>query len=341
MTTEQARIEVSVVIPAYNAEATLGEQLAALARQRVPFAWEILVCDNGSTDGTARVTRDWQARLPHLRLLDASARRSPGAARNVGAANARGVFLLFCDADDVVADDWVIELHRALQSHGFVTGKSRRPELNSNPDAPVYFDFATYRMPFLSEIPVAGGGNLGVRKSVFERVSGFDEFQRAGEDVDLCWRIQLAGEALATQPTAVVTVRNRPNLRATFRQAYAYGIGDRRLRRKYARLIDAAARIDNSTAEPSADAAPSPEEDAYRRVLASAVVAPSATEEPNIQPAAAGIGRAFSKLARIRRPSDLTKVTSQIGAGLGSRFGRVEGSVAPLDLGALARGSGQ
>jgi glycosyltransferase involved in cell wall biosynthesis len=336
MTSESASIEVSVVIPAYNAEATLGDQLAALARQRVPFAWEILVCDNASTDGTAGVTRDWQARLPHLRLLDASARRSPGAARNVGAANANGVFLLFCDADDVVADDWVVELHGALQAHNFVTGKSRRPELNSDPDAPVYFDFASYRMPFLSSIPVAGGGNLGVRRSVFERVSGFDEFQRTGEDVDLCWRIQLAGEPLATQPTAVVTVRNRPSLRATFRQAYAYGIGDRRLRRKYARLIEAARRIDDPTAGPT------PEADAYRRVLTATVVTPADdAAEPDIQPPTPGIGRrAISKFTRIRRRSDLMKVTSQIGAGLGSRFGRIEGRVAPLDLGALVGGSG-
>ncbi|HEY2645164.1 MAG TPA: glycosyltransferase [Galbitalea sp.] len=338
MTAEPSPIEVSVVIPAYNAEATLGEQLAALGRQRVPFAWEILVCDNASTDATAQVTRDWQARLPQLQLLDASARRGPGAARNVGAAAARGVFLLFCDADDVVADDWVAELHSALQSHGFVTGKSRRPELNSDPEAPVYFDFATYRMPFLSRIPVAGGGNLGVRKSVFERVSGFDEFQHRGEDVDLCWRIQLAGEALATAPTAVVTVRNRPNLRATFSQAYANGIGDRRLRRKYARLIEAAGRIDDPTAGPS------PEVDAYRRVFNATVATPAdgfGALEPGVQPTASGIGRrAISKLTRIRRPSDLTNVTSHIGARLGSRFGRVEGPVAPLDLGALLRGSG-
>ncbi len=53
----QVTPEVSVIVAAYNAEATLGEQLEALSRQAVSFPWELLVCDNGSTDGTAELVR--------------------------------------------------------------------------------------------------------------------------------------------------------------------------------------------------------------------------------------------------------------------------------------------
>src|SRR5690606_34073255 len=139
MTADLPTPEASVVIAAFNAERTLGEQLAALSRQAVRFPWEVLVCDNGSTDGTVAVVTEWQGRLPQLRLVDASARRGPGAARNAGAARALSPLLLFCDADDVVADDWLAPLHGALQREVFVTGNSRRPVLNSRPGSHVYF----------------------------------------------------------------------------------------------------------------------------------------------------------------------------------------------------------
>src|SRR5690606_31786877 len=82
--------ELSVVIAAFDARATLGEQLDALAARDVDFAVEVLVCDNGSRDGTPDLVRRRQEREPWLRLVDASARRGPSAARNIGAGQAAG-----------------------------------------------------------------------------------------------------------------------------------------------------------------------------------------------------------------------------------------------------------
>jgi glycosyltransferase involved in cell wall biosynthesis len=229
---------VSVVIAAFDAEDTLGEQLAALSRQVVPFAFEVLVCDNGSTDGTIRSALSWADRLP-LRVIDASARRGPGAARNAGAAAASGTWLVFCDADDIAGDDWLSEMHAGLQGSDFLTGTSRRLIPGAQAGATAHLDFSTYRMPFFPQLPVAGAGNIGIRRELFLAVGGFDETLHAGEDLDLSWRLQLAGHRLDRRPTAVIAVRNRPNLRATFRQAYGYGVGDKRLRHKYADVIAA------------------------------------------------------------------------------------------------------
>src|SRR5690242_355556 len=99
--------ELSVVIAAFDAQHTLGEQLDALAGQDVGFAFEVLVCDNGSRDATPALVRRRQEHEPWLRLVDASARRGPSAARNIGAGHARGRFLAFCDADDVVGQGWL------------------------------------------------------------------------------------------------------------------------------------------------------------------------------------------------------------------------------------------
>ena len=87
---------VSVVIPARNAEAFLGEALASVREQRPPVL-EIIVVDDGSTDESARVAVACGARLVRLR------RSGPSAARNVGIRIARGTWVAFLDADDVWA----------------------------------------------------------------------------------------------------------------------------------------------------------------------------------------------------------------------------------------------
>lgn len=90
---------VSVVVPAFNAEATLGETLRSVAAQDYPRL-EILIVDDGSTDGTARIAADFCAAEPRARLL----RKENGgvaSARNHGIAHARGDFVAPVDADDV------------------------------------------------------------------------------------------------------------------------------------------------------------------------------------------------------------------------------------------------
>ncbi|HEY2645166.1 MAG TPA: glycosyltransferase [Galbitalea sp.] len=231
---------ISVIIPALNAERTLGAQLEALARQHVTAPWEVLLCDNGSTDGTVKLVEAWRERLPELVLIDASARRGPGAARNIGASHARSPLLLFCDADDVVADDWLREMHAALRTVDVVVGAGETDLLNSNNRSRVSWDVnMQIAKPYWPQYLAGGGGNLGVATSVFRAVGGFDESLRTGEDIDLCWRIQLTGHVLKRSESAVVHIRKHSGLRSIFRQAYSYSLGDRQLAHKYSVFIDA------------------------------------------------------------------------------------------------------
>ena len=93
----------SVVIPAYNAERTLGSCLASVAAQTLA-PLEVLVVDDRSADGTASVVRDWQARFTAARIdckyMAQSVNQGPSAARNRGMREASGVFVAFLDADD-------------------------------------------------------------------------------------------------------------------------------------------------------------------------------------------------------------------------------------------------
>jgi GT2 family glycosyltransferase len=312
---------LSVVIAAFDAQPTLPDQLAALARQDADVPWEVVVADNGSADGTRDMVARLAATTPRLRLVDASARRGPAAARNAGARASTAPLLAFCDADDVVADDWVAAMAAALDRAEVVVGRSRRPEYNSRPDEPEYFTWGLYRVPFFPYLEAGNAGNLAVRREAFDEVGGFDERLRTGEDLDLCWRLQLAGHRIAEEPAAVVTFRNRPTLRATVVQTYAYGAGNRALVHKYARVAAAFA------------AGPLPDEGDDRDEPDDAPAADGPVRQPGVpvSPSPGLVGRAWRKVTRLRRPSDLTTVTRSVATWAGFRFGRLDPSIGQLE----------
>ncbi len=98
---------ISVVVAVRDGLPWLDDQLAALAAQHCESDWEVVVADNGSADASADLVREWGDRCTAIRLVDASARRGPAAARNIGVESARGDLLAFCDADDVVQPGWL------------------------------------------------------------------------------------------------------------------------------------------------------------------------------------------------------------------------------------------
>lgn len=228
-------MKLSIVIPCYNAADTIGEQLDALARQTWPGEWEIIVANNGSTDNTLAVVAGFQARLPQLRVVDASARRGATFAYNTGAAAATGDAILFCDADDVVGDGYLAAMAAALAQYDFVAARFdserlnepwvRASHSNNQRDGLQPYQYP----PFL---PHAGGSSLGVKRALFDKIGGFDESVYL-EDTDLCWRLQLAGTELHFVPNAVIHVRYRTSAESAFGQARAWGRGNVLLYRKY------------------------------------------------------------------------------------------------------------
>lgn len=227
---------ISIVVPARNATGTLPDLLQALASQaaaRPPGleGWEVIVADNGSTDGTARLARQWGDRLP-LRVVDASRHEGAAAARNLGAANAKGHLLAFVDADDVVLDGWLATLaEAAVAGTEFATG----PMLRFRCDDPLPNRSRTSSRPpvHLGFLPYAGGANLAIARSLLVRHGGFDEDLDTGEDVDLSWRVQLEGTGLRWMPGLAIAKRERTEACAVFTQYFRYGQGDVALARAY------------------------------------------------------------------------------------------------------------
>lgn len=223
------------MLPVRNVSATIAEQLAALAAQTYTGWWELVVADNGSVDDTLDVLRGWSDRVPRVRVVDASARRGITYARNAGAAAAGGELLLFCDGDDVVAGDWIEAMCEAAVKADLVGGHVDLERLN--PPAvrawrsPLTPGALPYPMRLWAHVI---GGNFAVWRDVYRDVGGCDEaFLVAGDDVDLSWRIQLAGGTIAFAPEAVVHYRLRTDLWSTHRQLTAYGMAAALLYRKF------------------------------------------------------------------------------------------------------------
>lgn len=227
---------LSVVIPVLEAAEVISGQLDALADQNWSQPWEVVVADNGSTDATIAVVERYRERLPALRVVDASDRRGPAHARNVGLREAQAEAVAFCDADDEVAPGWVAAMGEALSRFELVACRSEPTKLNepwvaetreAQPPG------ALSTVPFAPFAPYAGAGGLGVTRRVHERLGGFDESMPALEDVDYCLRARAEGIELELVPDALLHYRYRTGWRATFRQARTYAEQMARVQRAY------------------------------------------------------------------------------------------------------------
>jgi glycosyltransferase involved in cell wall biosynthesis len=224
---------ISVIVPVRNGMPWLEEQLGALSEQQCDEPWEVVVADNGSIDESSLVVQEWAHRTDTFRLVDASGVRGPGATRNVGARSARGEFLAFCDADDVVHPGWLAGHVKALAEADVAVGMFDFWSLNGlDPPSPPTPSMPSAMSQF-GFLPAGGSGNLSLRRHAFENVGGFAEDLMTGEDVDLIWRLQLSGHRYGLNTTSVVARRDQRGFWKMFRRFIAYGRSGPVLYRRY------------------------------------------------------------------------------------------------------------
>ena len=233
---------ISVVIAAYNAERTLESCLDSVLLQTYrPFG--LLVVDDGSTDGTAEILRNHPGR-DHFRALTVE-NGGQSRARNLAVAEADGEWIAFFDADCLLAPDCLESLAAAIGSAGelaSVGGVQRSPDDDTDFGKSIqrYLD----GIGFLMEYGREGEQRIALtrhnpsccvlyRRTVFERLGGYDEGLWVGEDPDLDRRALEAGFHHLAQPGAVVR-HYRPGDPAAFgRKMTAYGRGQMMLVRRH------------------------------------------------------------------------------------------------------------
>ena len=209
---------ITVIAPVWNGEREVGLLLDALAAQTAPErAFEVIVVDNGSTDGTADVL----ARYPSIRVLREP---EPGSyrARNLAIRNARGRFLLFTDADCVPAPDWVATALRLAERHGedcVIGGRIELFRVGRTGRFSVRYEELT---AFQQEWNLARGkcvtANWLCSKRLLESVGGFKDALLSGGDVECAQRIAAAGHAFVYAPQMTVGHPTRATLLALARK---------------------------------------------------------------------------------------------------------------------------
>lgn len=224
---------VSIVVASYNGDRTLKSCLESLESLRYPD-FEIILVDDGSTDTTSQIA----FLHPGVRCIRHPTNLGLSAARNTGIAAATGEIVAFTDADCRADEDWLYYLVADLLDSEFVGtgGPNLLPPEDSavaaavmaSPGGPAHV-MLTDRQA--EHIP---GCNMAFHRWVLNELGGFDPtFRQAGDDVDLCWRLQQAGYKIGFSPAAFVWHYRRSTMRDYLRQQHGYGEAEALLVRKH------------------------------------------------------------------------------------------------------------
>jgi mycofactocin glycosyltransferase len=217
---------VSVVVPARNEGPGIGQLVRAVSAQAAGARLEVIVVDDGSTDGTAASARDAGARVL---ARDGADGGNPAAARNLGAGAATGDILVFLDADCTPAAGWLqCLLARHADGESVVGGAlDLPPGLRLSARLDYYCGwYHVHSRRLAGHVPNHPPGNLSVRRSTFAATEGFTERQPAAyAHEELAWQSALArsGIAIWFEPRAIVRHRNRPGFRQLLRRNYRWG----------------------------------------------------------------------------------------------------------------------
>jgi GT2 family glycosyltransferase len=230
---------VSVVIPAYNSEATITATLDALERQTFRD-FETIVVDSSPGDATARLMAD---RFPDVTFHHSSERLLPHAARNRGVELAQGELLVFTDPDCVARADWLAHLVAVHdEGHPVVGGAI---EVDGG-----WIEQGIHLSKFSAW---TGGGPPGPRndlatanvlwtRSLMERVGPFATDEWSG-DTEISWRARAEGIELRFEPKALVSHTHESSLRAAWRERYVRGEDFARMRLRVERWSRARAAL--------------------------------------------------------------------------------------------------
>ena len=217
-------MNISVVIPAYNAENTIGRTISALLATGMS-ADSIIVVDDGSNDGTAEVVRQYPA-VKYIHQKNAG----PASARNTGWRASVTEFVAFTDSDCVPCPGWAESLMAGFNSPegantGAVTGSYDIANGDLLLPKLIHGEIKERHESYGQFIRFFGSYNVALKREVLEKTGGFDESYRraSGEDNDLSYRVQKQGFKIAFAPDALVGHYHTVSLKKYLKEQYTHG----------------------------------------------------------------------------------------------------------------------
>jgi GT2 family glycosyltransferase len=232
---------ISVVCCSHNGARTIRETMEALRRVEYPD-FEVIVVDDGSTDDVGSIVTAYDVR--YIRTEN----RGLSSARNTGLGAAGGEIVAFLDDDAYPDPHWLRFLAAMFERTTFAgIGGPNLPIASDglvadcvahSPGGPVHVLLDDREA---AHIP---GCNMAFRRGALEAIGGFDPaFRTAGDDVDVCWRIQERGWKLGFHPAATVWHHRRRSVRGYLKQQHGYGAAEAMLERKWPEKYNAAGHV--------------------------------------------------------------------------------------------------
>lgn len=229
VTEANSKAAVSVIMPVGRVDDDLPLQLEALDGQSYGGSWELVLSlnsdDPAQRAALERLADERDADRITTKIVDSSAVRSASHARNVGAAEASGDLLLFCDGDDIADADWMTAMVAAL-GDARVVGGFLEEEVLAVPGQEDWRPPATPgALPRFLDFPYLVSANMGIYRAEFEAVGGFDTTLIRGEDIAFSWDLIERDVELAYAPDAIIHYRHRRGMWPMMKQHYLYGRG--------------------------------------------------------------------------------------------------------------------
>ncbi len=224
--------KVSVVVASYNGARTLRACLESLQRLNYPD-YEVILVDDGSTDATEEIAAVFK-NVRYVRQIH----QGLSVARNTGIDTAQGTIIAFTDSDCRADEDWLYYLVHDLLNSKFagIGGHNFLPPEDSTVAAAVQVSPGGPAHVMLNDrtaehIP---GCNMAFYKWALQEIGGFDPtYHKAGDDVDVCWRLQQRGYKLGFSPAGFVWHYRRSTIRGYLKQQHGYGEAEALLVRRH------------------------------------------------------------------------------------------------------------
>lgn len=221
----------SVIIPTYERPEELRICLNAVARIDYPTVkFEVIVVDDGSKSPPEGMVSSYSDRLD-IKLITQS-NTGPGGARNTGAENAKGKFLVFTDDDCEPDPQWLKEYEKAFSKYpdNIIAGKiinALVKNLFSSTNQLLVDYLYAYHNSDPEDANFFNTSNISIPREAFIKLDGFDvhTIRDTAEDRDLCERWLLSGQKITYIDTSIVYHSHHLSLRSLWRQHFNYGRG--------------------------------------------------------------------------------------------------------------------
>ena len=232
---------ISVIVCTYNGARTIRDCFEHLQRLDYPN-FEVIVVNDGSTDATPQIAKEYDVyliSLPNGGLSNA---------RNVGLHAASGEIVVYIDDDAYPDPQWLKYLaHVFLTTDHVAVGGPNIPPADDGPIAECVANAPGGPLHVLisdTEAEHIPGCNIAFRSSALHAIGGFDpQFRSAGDDVDVCWRLTERGWTIGFHPAAVVWHHRRNSVKAYWRQQFGYGRAEAMLEQKWPEKYNALGHV--------------------------------------------------------------------------------------------------